>query len=125
MAKHLPLKLTQLLQSDPAELYQQALDLRQEKAGELALQAAHRMFTIASLMGMPAARYHLGLMNLRGEGRERDRVRALMWFRLAGGGTSRVRRVKRLSWRLSSSPGRFDRPCATPAGVIKHWRYVE
>ena len=35
-------------------------------------------------MGMHAARYHLGLMNLRGEGRERDRVRALMWFRLAG-----------------------------------------
>lgn len=39
---------------------------------------------MASLMGMHAARYHLGLMNLRGEGRERDRVRALMWFRLAG-----------------------------------------
>jgi len=33
-----PLKLTQLLQSDPDQLYQQALDLRQEKAGELALQ---------------------------------------------------------------------------------------
>ena len=42
------------------------------------------MFSMASLMGMHAARYHLGLMNLRGEGRERDRVRALMWFRLAG-----------------------------------------
>lgn len=40
---------------------------------------------MASLMGMHAARYHLGLMNLRGEGRERDRIRALMWFRLAGG----------------------------------------
>ena len=35
-------------------------------------------------MGMHASRYHLGLMNLRGEGRERDRVRALMWFRMAG-----------------------------------------
>jgi len=79
-----PLKLIQLLQSDPDQLYQQALDLRQEKAGELALQTAHRMFTIASLMGMHAARYHLGLMNLRGEGRERSRIRALMWFRLAG-----------------------------------------
>jgi TPR repeat protein len=78
------LKLTQLLQSDPDKLYQQALELRQEKAGELSLQAAHRMFAVASLMGMYAARYHLGLMNLRGEARERSRVRALMWFRLAG-----------------------------------------
>lgn len=78
------MKLTQLLQSDPEKLYQQALDLRQEKAGEMALQTAHRMFIMASLMGMYAARYHLGLMNLRGEGRERSRIRALMWFRLAG-----------------------------------------
>ena len=79
-----PVKLTQLLQTDPDTLYQRALDLRHEKAGELSLQAAHRMFSIASLMGMHAARYHLGLMNLRGEARERNRVRALMWFRLAG-----------------------------------------
>ena len=50
----------------------------------MALQAAHRIFTMASLMGMHAARYHLGLMNLRGEGRERNLMRALMWFRLAG-----------------------------------------
>jgi len=78
------LKLSQLLQSDPNSLYWQAQDLRQQEAGELALANAHRMFSIASLMGMHAARYHLGLMNLRGEGRERDRVRALMWFRLAG-----------------------------------------
>jgi TPR repeat protein len=78
------LKLSQLLQSDPNSLYWQAQDLRQQKAGELAFATAHRMFSIASLMGMHAARYHLGLMNLRGEGRERDRVRALMWFRLAG-----------------------------------------
>ena len=85
LATRPPLKLTQLLQSDPDKLYQQALDLRQEKAGDLMLQTVHRMLTIASLMGMHAARYHLGLMNLRGEGRERNRVRALMWFRLAGG----------------------------------------
>ena len=78
------MKLSQLLQSDPHRLYQLALDLRQEKAGEMALQTAHRMFTVASLMGMHAARYHLGLMNLRGEARERHRIRALMWFRLAG-----------------------------------------
>ena len=78
------MKLSQLLQSDPDSLYWQAQDLRQQKVGELALATAHRMFSIASLMGMHAARYHLGLMNLRGEGRERDRVRALMWFRLAG-----------------------------------------
>ena len=76
--------LTQLLQTDPETLYQQALDLRHEKAGELALQIAHRMFAMASLMGNYAARYHLGLMNLRGEGRDRSRIRALMWFRLAG-----------------------------------------
>lgn len=78
------MKLSPLLQSDPAKLYQQALDLRHEKAGEQALATAHRLFSLASLMGMHAARYHLGLMNLRGEGRERDPVRALMWFRLAG-----------------------------------------
>ena len=72
------------MQSDPEKLYQQALDLRQEKAGEMALQSAHRMFSVASLMGMYAARYHLGLMSLRGEGRERSRIRALMWFRMAG-----------------------------------------
>ncbi len=42
------------------------------------------MFIVASLMGIYAARYQLGLMNLRGEGRERNRIRALMWFRLAG-----------------------------------------
>ncbi len=79
------MKLHQLLQSDPDSLYRQAQDLRHEKAGELAIATAHRMFSLASLMGMHAARYHLGLMNLRGEGRERDRVRALVWFRLAGG----------------------------------------
>lgn len=78
------MKLSQLLQTAPETLYRQALDLRQDKAGELALQSAHRMFSIAALMGMYAARYHLGLMNLRGEARERNRVRALMWFRLAG-----------------------------------------
>ena len=79
-----PLKLTQLLQSDPDKLYQLALDLRNEKAGELSLETAHRMFTMASLMGLYPSRYHLGLMNLRGEGRERNRTRALMWFKLAG-----------------------------------------
>jgi TPR repeat protein len=78
------LKLTQLLQSDPDKLYQLALDLRNEKAGELSLKTAHRMFTMASLMGLYPSRYHLGLMNLRGEGRERNRTRALMWFKLAG-----------------------------------------
>ena len=79
-----PLKLTQLLQSDPDKLYQLALDLRNEKAGELSFETAHRMFTMASLMGLYPSRYHLGLMNLRGEGRERNRTRALMWFKLAG-----------------------------------------
>jgi len=54
------------------------------KVGDLTLESAHRLFSVAALMGMHAARYHLGLMNLRGEGRERDRIRALMWFRLAG-----------------------------------------
>lgn len=78
------MKLNQLLQSVPDSLYRQAQDLRHEKAGELAFQTAHQMFSMASLMGMHAARYHLGLMNLRDEGRERNRVRALMWFRLAG-----------------------------------------
>jgi TPR repeat protein len=78
------LVLTQLLQSSPEHLYRQALDLRQEKASEQAMQSAHRMFSIAALMGLYEARYYLGLMNMRGEGRERDRVRALMWFRLAG-----------------------------------------
>ena len=78
------MKLTQLLQSDPDKLYQLALDLRNEKAGELSFETAHRMFTMASLMGLYPSRYHLGLMNLRGEGRERNRTRALMWFKLAG-----------------------------------------
>jgi hypothetical protein len=84
LAKLLPLKLTQLLQSDPDKLYEMALDLRNEKAGELSLETAHRMFTMASLMGKYPSRYHLGLMNLYGEGRERNRTRALMWFKLAG-----------------------------------------
>lgn len=44
---------------------------------------AHRLLTVSALLGKSSARYQLGLMNLRGEGRPRDPLRALMWFKLA------------------------------------------
>ena len=44
---------------------------------------AHRLFTFSALLGSSAAKYQLGVMNLRGEGRPKDKLRALMWFKLA------------------------------------------
>ena len=44
---------------------------------------AHRLFSVAALLGNASAKYQLGVMNLRGEGRPKDKVRALMWFKLA------------------------------------------
>lgn len=44
---------------------------------------AHRLFSVAALLGNASAKYQLGVMNLRGEGRPKDKIRALMWFKLA------------------------------------------
>ncbi len=44
---------------------------------------AHRLLTFSALLGNASAKYQLGVMNLRGEGRPKDKLRALMWFKLA------------------------------------------
>lgn len=79
------LSLDQLLQSDAEALYEQALRWRHGDGVAEDSQHARRLFGFAALQGHSAARYQLGLMNLRGEGGERHLVRALMWFRLAAG----------------------------------------
>lgn len=44
---------------------------------------ARRLFTFAALLGKSSAKYQLGVMNLRGEGCPKDKLRAAMWFKLA------------------------------------------
>ena len=79
------LTLDNLLQADPDALYDQALRWRHADGVAEDLKSARRLFGFVALHGHSAARYQAGLMNQRGEGGEKNLVRALMWFRLAAG----------------------------------------
>ena len=74
----------QLLRTDAGKLYQ--LGLHWHDGDEVAQDyvKAIRYLGLAALEDHTQAQYELGLMNLRGEGLEKNRVRALMWFWLAG-----------------------------------------
>ncbi len=66
--------------------YDEGLNCRMDVNGTPERYAyAHRLFSIAALLGKASAKYQLGVMNLRGEGCPKDRLRALMWFKLATG----------------------------------------
>ncbi len=77
--------LDHLPKADVEDLYAEAMALRTGNGGLANFALAHSLFCIAALMGKYSARYQLGLMNLRGEGRPKDKLRALMWFKLAQG----------------------------------------
>jgi TPR repeat protein len=66
-------------------LYEQAYALRMGEGVRVNFRAAHRFFMLAALMGKRAAFYQLGMMNLRGEGRPADKLRAAMWLKLGVG----------------------------------------
>ncbi len=77
--------LDQLSLADAQRWYDEGLDCRLESNGnpERTLRA-RRLFTVSALLGKASAKFQLGLMNLRGEGCPKDKLRALMWFKLAG-----------------------------------------
>ena len=77
--------LDNLLKLEPGVLYQRALRWRNGDEVPQDLRSARRLFGFAALHGHAASRYMLGLMNDKGEGGEKNPVRALMWFRLAAG----------------------------------------
>lgn len=77
--------LDELARTSADTLYDRALAMRQGDGVRVNFRAAHRFFLLASLMGRPAARYQLAQMNLRGEGRPKDTLRAAMWMHLALG----------------------------------------
>ncbi len=74
-----------LLKAEPEVLYQKALRWRNGDGVAQDLHSARRLFGFVALYGHSASRYMLGLMNAKGEGGEKNPVRALMWFRLAAG----------------------------------------
>lgn len=65
-------------------LFEKALAMRTGDGVRVNFRAAHRFFLLAALMGHFAARFQLGQMNWRGEGRPKDPVHAAMWMKLAG-----------------------------------------
>ncbi len=77
--------LDALAQTSADALYERALAMRHGDGVRVNYAAAHRFFLLSALMGRPAARYQLAQMNLRGEGRAKDRLRAAMWLLLAMG----------------------------------------
>ncbi len=79
------LNLDTLLKHEPSVLYEQALRWRHGDGLGTDLHSARRIFGFLALCRHSGARYQLGVMNLRGEAGVKDRVRALMWFRLAEG----------------------------------------
>jgi TPR repeat protein len=79
------LSLDTLLKHEPDSLYEQAVRWRHGDGLATDLYSARRVFGFLALCRHSGARYQLGVMNLRGEAGEKDRVRALMWFRLAQG----------------------------------------
>ena len=79
------LSLDTLLKHEPSALYDQALRWRHGDGLATDLHSARRVFGFLALCRHSGARYQLGVMNLRGEAGMKDKVRALMWFRLAQG----------------------------------------
>ena len=79
------LSLDTLLNHEPSVLYEQALRWRHGDGLGTDLHSARRVFGFLALCRHSGARYQLGVMNLRGEAGVKDKVRALMWFRLAQG----------------------------------------
>ena len=79
------LSLDALLKHEPGALYDQALRWRHGDGLGTDLHSARRVFGFLALCRHSGARYQLGVMNLRGEAGVKDKVRALMWFRLAQG----------------------------------------
>lgn len=78
------LLLDQLPLADAQRWHDEGLDCRMAISGGPERYArAHRLFTFSALLGKSSAKYQLGVMNLRGEGRPKDKLRALMWFKLA------------------------------------------
>ena len=75
----------QLLKTDAGTLCQQGLHWRDSDEHAQDYAKAIRYLSLAALEDHVQAQYELGLMNLRGEGVEKNRLRALMWFWLAGG----------------------------------------
>jgi TPR repeat protein len=76
--------LDQLPHADASAWHDEGLSLRMDAHGHPArFTHAHRLLSCSALLGKSAAKYQLGVMNLRGEGRPKDSLRALMWFKLA------------------------------------------
>ncbi len=76
--------LDQLPLADAQYWHDEGLDYRMSThASPEHFLRAHRLFTFSALLGKSSSKYQLGVMNLRGEGRPKDRLRALMWFKLA------------------------------------------
>ncbi len=78
--------LHELSQSTSDALYERAQEMRAATAARNFHRAARRFYMLAALLGHGDAKYQLGIMNLRGEGRPVDRVRSAMWLKLAGAG---------------------------------------
>jgi len=78
--------LHELSRSDPASLYERAQEIRAATTARNFHRAARRFYMLAALMGHSDAKYQLGIMNLRGEGRPVDRVRSAMWLKLGSAG---------------------------------------
>jgi TPR repeat protein len=77
--------LEQLVAYDAQTLYEQGVFLRNGDGIEQDYHQAHRWLGMAALQGQANAQYFLGLMTMRGEGCDKNRIRALMWFYLASG----------------------------------------
>lgn len=77
--------LEELAHTSADALYDRAFALRHGDGVRANHAAAHRFFQLSALMGRAAARYQLAQMNLRGEGRPKDRLRAATWLMLAMG----------------------------------------
>ena len=76
--------LDQLPHADARAWHDEGLFLRLQAGNDPGrFTQAHRLLSFSALLDLSAAKYQLGVMNLRGEGRPPDALRALMWFKLA------------------------------------------
>lgn len=75
--------LEQLLTIELRSLYALAQKIFDGNDIQQDFQKAARLFSIAALRGETRALYRLGLMNVNGQGRPRNKVRASMWFDMA------------------------------------------
>ena len=116
------LTLDQLLKADPATLYQKALRLRHGDGVVQDLHLARRLFGFIALHGHAASRYQLGLMNSKGEGGEKNLVRALMWFRLAAGRDEprAAAQIQRLSSELTPAQVRQAQMLVLEGDRVRH-----